>query len=310
MARELLRVQEKFRHEPRVRLASVVLTPGPAPAATLAQLAEQYGTIAGKWMFLTGPADTLQQLGAARAWPRRAAATGLPGRRGPGQPAGRQRCCSVDRDRRVRGVYDGTDSRGNRPLAHRNHRATLRLCTPPLNNRTRPCCRPATTRATKSFWAALGVVVPLLVAVLYLLPRNLPHSGAQVKFLPAVNAVLNSLTAVCLLAGFYFIRQKTCWRHRADDGHGLRAGGPVSCCRTWLTIRRWPARILAGRARCATRISSCCSRHISLAVVTVGLVLFTLYFALTGQYTKHKAIAAMDVSGVALRVGNGRGGVL
>ena len=31
--------------------------------------------------------------------------------------------------------------------------------------------------------------------------------------------------------------------------------------------------------------------HISLAIVTVGLVLFTLYFALTGQYTKHKAIA-------------------
>jgi len=31
--------------------------------------------------------------------------------------------------------------------------------------------------------------------------------------------------------------------------------------------------------------------HISLAVVTVALVLFTLYFALTGQYTKHKAIA-------------------
>jgi putative membrane protein len=31
--------------------------------------------------------------------------------------------------------------------------------------------------------------------------------------------------------------------------------------------------------------------HISLAVVTVGLVLFTLYFALTGQYIKHKAIA-------------------
>jgi len=28
-----------------------------------------------------------------------------------------------------------------------------------------------------------------------------------------------------------------------------------------------------------------------LAVVTVALVLFTLYFALTGQYTKHKRIA-------------------
>ena len=31
--------------------------------------------------------------------------------------------------------------------------------------------------------------------------------------------------------------------------------------------------------------------HISLAIVTVALVLFTLYFALTGQYIKHQAIA-------------------
>jgi putative membrane protein len=31
--------------------------------------------------------------------------------------------------------------------------------------------------------------------------------------------------------------------------------------------------------------------HIALAVVTVGLVLFTLYFALTEQFAKHRKIA-------------------
>jgi putative membrane protein len=31
--------------------------------------------------------------------------------------------------------------------------------------------------------------------------------------------------------------------------------------------------------------------HIVLAAVTVGLVLFTLYFALTEQFQKHKRIA-------------------
>jgi putative membrane protein len=31
--------------------------------------------------------------------------------------------------------------------------------------------------------------------------------------------------------------------------------------------------------------------HIALAIVTVGLVLFTLYFALTEQFTKHRKIA-------------------
>jgi len=105
-ARELLRVQEKFRREPRLRIASVVLTPG----ANLVHLAEQHGTIAGKWFFLTAPADTLnwltqqefrlaanpKKLGGQASFP-----ANLPG----------GRLLLIDRDRRVRGIYDGTDSR-------------------------------------------------------------------------------------------------------------------------------------------------------------------------------------------------------
>ncbi|MFD1468270.1 hypothetical protein ACFQ48_08545 [Hymenobacter caeli] len=108
VARELLQVQEKYRHDPQVRLASVVLDAGPAPAAALARLAEQYGTIAGKWMFLTGPAAVLGplvrgELGRAarpHQLPPVPAADLLPGR-----------LLLLDRDRRVRGVYDGTKPR-------------------------------------------------------------------------------------------------------------------------------------------------------------------------------------------------------
>ena len=59
VSRALLRLQEKFRHEPRVRLVTVVLGATRSQPASLTQLAEQFGTIAGKWFFLTGPADTL-----------------------------------------------------------------------------------------------------------------------------------------------------------------------------------------------------------------------------------------------------------
>ena len=113
VARALLRVQEKFRHEPRVRLATFVLDAGPGSgagrAAELARLAEQYGTIAGKWFFLTGNADTLQRLARQEfrlpADPRR-----LPGAVfTANSPAGR--LLLIDRDRYVRGLYDGTDGR-------------------------------------------------------------------------------------------------------------------------------------------------------------------------------------------------------
>ena len=109
VARQLLRVQEKFRHEPRVRLVTFVLPPAEAQATSLVHLAEQYGTIAGKWFFLTAPADTLRQLTHQEyrltADPKR-----MPGAVYTANlPAGR--LLLVDRDRRVRGEYDGTDGR-------------------------------------------------------------------------------------------------------------------------------------------------------------------------------------------------------
>ena len=109
VARQLLRVQEKFRHEPRVKLVTFVLRDGTASTAGLSKLAEQYGTLAGKWFFLAGPADTLQQL-VRREFRLTADPKRLPGAVYTANiPAGR--LLLVDKERRVRGIYDGTDGR-------------------------------------------------------------------------------------------------------------------------------------------------------------------------------------------------------
>lgn len=108
VARQLLRVQEKFRHEPRVKLVTFVSSQV-ANAAALSKLAEQYGTIAGKWFFLGAPADTLHRL-----MQQEFRLTSDPKRLGGAVytaniPAGR--LLLVDNQRRVRGLYDGTDGR-------------------------------------------------------------------------------------------------------------------------------------------------------------------------------------------------------
>jgi len=109
VARHLLRVQEKFRHEPRVRLVTFVLDAAAAKPGGLAQLAEQYGTIAGKWFFLTADSDTLQRL-ARQEFRLTSDPKRLPGSPFTANlPAGR--LLLIDRDRRVRGEYDGTDGR-------------------------------------------------------------------------------------------------------------------------------------------------------------------------------------------------------
>ncbi|MBD2724091.1 thioredoxin domain-containing protein [Hymenobacter armeniacus] len=109
VARQLLRVQEKFRHEPRVRLVTFVLSAEAGKAAALTRLAEQYGTIAGKWFFLTGPADTLNRL-TFREYRLTSDPHRLPGAVYTANiPAGR--LLLVDSQRRVRGIYDGTDGR-------------------------------------------------------------------------------------------------------------------------------------------------------------------------------------------------------
>lgn len=109
VARQLLRVQEKFRHEPRVRLVTFVLNGDPNQTISLTKLTEQYGAIAGKWFFLTGAADTLKKLTQQEfrltADPKRLAGAVYTAN----IPAGR--LLLVDNQRRVRGIYDGTDGR-------------------------------------------------------------------------------------------------------------------------------------------------------------------------------------------------------
>ena len=110
VARQLLRVQEKFRQDARVRVLSFVVNPGPRPAVTLQQMAEQYGTVAGKWFFLTGPADTMRALlhdeyrydVPYQRTIKGHVVTALPA---PG------RLLLLDRNNRLRGVYDGRDGR-------------------------------------------------------------------------------------------------------------------------------------------------------------------------------------------------------
>ncbi|MFD2786475.1 SCO family protein [Hymenobacter rubripertinctus] len=97
---QLVRVQEKFRQEPRVRLASLSVNPTPDSVAVLARYAEGSGAIAGKWFFLAGDKTVVDRL-----LTREFGLRPVPG----AQPT--QVVLLIDRDGYVRGRYDGTSER-------------------------------------------------------------------------------------------------------------------------------------------------------------------------------------------------------
>jgi protein SCO1/2 len=112
--RAMSRIQEKFRREPRVRLATLTTVPSTQPTAAvnaqLEKLSEQYGTISGKWFVLAATPDSIQHLGQYEFGLTALRPEHLPFRPATEPatlPAGR--LLLIDHDQHVRGIYDGTD---------------------------------------------------------------------------------------------------------------------------------------------------------------------------------------------------------
>ncbi len=135
----------------------------------------------------------------------------------------------------------------------------------------------------------LSVIVPLLVAYLLFGGKGTKIQGLDVSFLPALNAVINSATFGCLVAGGFAIRSKNIALHRAlmmaafvlsslflisyvvyhNNAESTKYGGEGILKIVYYVIL---------------------ITHIMLSVVVVPLVLLAIYFAWSGQINKHKKI--------------------
>ncbi len=155
-----------------------------------------------------------------------------------------------------------------------------------------PAIAPGKQAAYKVLTIALGIIVPVLVAVIFSNKSifTIPGASAYVRHLPAFNAVLNSATAVALVLGVYFIRQQNVLAHRAAMGTAF-AFGAVFLLSYVAYHTQAEQTFYGGYGGVRFAYFFLLITHIALAIVTVGLVLFTLYFSLTGQYARHKRIA-------------------
>lgn len=149
----------------------------------------------------------------------------------------------------------------------------------------------------------LSVAIPLVVALLLFSPTKLVVEGDWVYFLPHLNAVLNTATAVALLAGLWFIRQRKISYHRTAMlvafilgsiflvsyviYHGAADStkyGDVN--HDGLVSASELASLGFARILYLIILLS----HIGLAIVVVPLVLLALYYAISNKFIQHRKV--------------------
>ena len=141
------------------------------------------------------------------------------------------------------------------------------------------------------FIAIISVVIPIVVVILLIIPES--RRGAlgniDVSSLPLFHEVLNGTTAVMLLLGYYFIRNKRIKVHRFCmlTAFVLSAVFLGSYVIYHYSIGHTP---FGGEGLIRYFYFSILISHITLAVTIIPLALLAIYRALTDQIEKHRKI--------------------
>jgi putative membrane protein len=152
--------------------------------------------------------------------------------------------------------------------------------------------------------AIISVAIPVLVAILMFLPRQHMEAGFNVSVLPLFHAVLNSATAVMLLASLYFIKVKQIRAHKIANlvAVALSAVFLLSYVTYHFFVKSTKYGDLnhdyvVDAAEKATAGATAyvyyfiLLTHIVLAAVIVPLVLFTLVRGFQNDFARHRKIA-------------------
>ena len=151
--------------------------------------------------------------------------------------------------------------------------------------------------------AGISIAIPLAVAVLLFMPSKFGFTGEWVKLLPHINAVINSLTALLLIAAVVAVKQKQIAIHKALMTSAFVFGAlflvsyviyHASVPSTVFgdtsgdgVLNELEAEAIGGTR---TFYLIVLLSHILLSIVVVPFVLMAFYFALTEKIDSHKKI--------------------
>ena len=148
------------------------------------------------------------------------------------------------------------------------------------------------TAPSRSVLLAIGALSLVAVAFLIWLIYFKGGTGAPewVSFLPAVNATLNFMSAVCLLAGYLRIRRREITAHK-------RFMIAATCFSalflvSYITYHFFHGdTIFPGHGWVRTAYLTVLASHVLLSMVALPLIFATIYFGLGSQFRFHRKVA-------------------
>lgn len=139
----------------------------------------------------------------------------------------------------------------------------------------------------------VSIVVPALVALLYLMPKD-GEVSKEVYLLPLFNAIVNGTTTVVLIAAFIAIRKKNRKLHQQLMLTALVLS--VLFLLSYVTYHSLTESThYGGEGVMKTIYLFILLTHIVLAIAIVPLVLITFVRALSEKFDKHKKIARVTL---------------
>lgn len=139
------------------------------------------------------------------------------------------------------------------------------------------------------FWInVLSLAVPVVVAGLLAFPNKL-DLGGWTKSISHLIGLINTLTTLVLVSGLFFIKQNKINLHRGAMTTAFGLGIVFLVCYVLYHLTN-PANKFQGEGIVRYVYLFVLFTHILLSLVVLPLVLRAMFFAVKGQFEKHKKV--------------------
>lgn len=152
---------------------------------------------------------------------------------------------------------------------------------------------PLSSQQDRRFFVLTGIVSAAalsLLAWLLLFKGGEPGSTVNLRFMPAVNAGLNSLSSVLLVVGYVFIRRKNWMMHERSMVAAFASSALFLVGYLAYHYVHGDTKF-AGEGLLRSVYLFILASHVILSILVFPLVLVTFYFSFTKQLTKHRKLA-------------------